>query len=118
VSRLGSLVAPLALWAYAAVVFVLGIPSVLSRSLLWEFSLAIVVIVAVPTAVMGALMLAPVYRRGIAVLALAWMVLVTLGWLSSNTPLVIVSMAVTVAVFSSVIQRFRAAAASAKRPPR
>ena len=99
------------MWAYAALIVALSLPSVLNRSLLWEFSLIFIVLIAVPTAVMGTLLLAPFFRRGIAVLALAWMVLVTLGWLSSNVALVIVSAAVATAVAWSVVQRFRDAAA-------
>jgi hypothetical protein len=110
VSRVGRYLAALAMLAYAAFVLALSIPSVLNRSLLWQFSLTIIVIVSVPTAVIGVLTLVPVYRRSIALLALVWMAFVTLGWVSSNLALAIISAAVTTAVGWSVVERFRAAA--------
>jgi hypothetical protein len=108
VSSRRDLFAPPALFSYAAVVVALSLPAVLSRGLLWEWSLAIMVIVAIPTAAFGVLMLLPVLRRIIAVLALGWVVFLTLSWATTG-PLfmVLLSGAAAIAVGMSLVERFR-----------
>jgi hypothetical protein len=87
----------LALWGYVVVLAALALPSVLSRTTLWEFSLAFLVIGGAPTLALGLFVLVPRIARAVAILAVVWMAFLTWSWFSSGVwPLGVVSLAVAV----------------------
>jgi hypothetical protein len=83
-----------ALWGYAALPSVIALPPVLKQSVLWQFSLYFLAIAAVPTVVLGLLLLVPRLARVSAVLAVLWMLF--LAWSLRGGPPALVALVVAI----------------------